>query len=141
MSSNASPHADCLVFKLEEYDKSPRRLDNTLYIVYDYQIEYFIIRGRRRSIPGFPSPTYSFECHDVNRLVDFIIYVFGADQIIHETLLNCKTLPAEGHDITFEMLQEADHDSIHITGYDDAIFTKERLVNILKILQNVFNCY
>lgn len=133
---------DCLVFKIEEYETPSGLIDNTMYVLYDCLSCRYIVRGSRRPLNPYVLPsTYSFECQYTNRLVDFIMYVISFDAKVNETLFNCKTLPSDVNDITFEMLREADRTRDEIVGYDDVVFTSVRLTKNLKILQNVFNDY
>jgi hypothetical protein len=131
--------ADCLVFKLEEFDCDNLGLDTTLFIIYDNNNEKFIIRGRRAA----SLHPYAFTCKKVQGLVDFIGFVVGDKNMLSYTLYSFDDLPVHQSDITVELLENITQCKTkdEVVGYDNKTFNAKQLSGILKILQNVFNYY
>ena len=131
--------ADCLVFKLEEFDRDNLRLDTTLFFIYDSNNEEFIIRGRRAA-SLYP---YAFTCKKEYDVVSFIEFVIGEKNVLSYTLYSFDDLPSYPSDITIELLETITKCKTkdEVTGYDNKTFNTKQLSNILKILQNVFNYY
>jgi hypothetical protein len=50
-------------------------------------------------------------------------------------------LNLNSNDITFEFLHDYDHSDYEISGYDNTRFSKNKIVETLRILRNVFNYY
>jgi len=132
---------DCLVLKLKEYDVERNKLDNTMFILYDMNTEEFVIRGQRDYNTRNEGCTYSFQCKREEELVDFIDYMIDSKNPVTEILYNCDNLPYSSNDITFEDLQEELYGYKELSGYDNQLFTKSRMLSNLKILKNMFNYY
>jgi hypothetical protein len=141
MTEFAQP--DCLVLKFEERETHSvtNEIDTTIYILYDKKEHNYVIRGRRRWTPKYQSATYSFVSEDVYDLADFLQYIICKSNDVNETLFNYDNLPLDSTDITFEFLQQHDHDDYEISGYNNIKMTKNNLVKKLKMLRNVFNYY
>ena len=129
--------ADCLVFKLEEFDCDNLQLDTTLFIIYDNNNEEFIIRGRRTT----SLHPYAFACKKAMDLVSFIGFIVGEKNLLSYTLYSFDDLPVYSADITIELLETITKCKTkdEIAGYDNKMFNAKQLSGILKILQNVFN--
>jgi hypothetical protein len=132
---------DCLVLKLEEYDIPSNILDNTLYVIYDKKEKNYIVRGKRFSTLKTPSCSYSFICENTKDLAFFISYIIDYNNNVNEILYNYDNLPYDSKDITFDFLNESDDKNYEISGYNNVIFCKKKLLKNLKMLKNVFNYY
>ena len=131
--------ADCLVFKLEEFDSDNLQRDTTMFIIYDNNNKEFIIRGRRATSDN----PYAFTCRKEYDLVSFIEFVIGQKNLLSYTLYSFDDLPVNQADITIELLETITDCKTkdEIAGYDNKPFNAKQLSDILKILQNVFNYY
>ena len=133
---------DCLVLKIEEHDyDNINKLDTTLYIVYDNKEHNYVIRGKRAPLRSMDSPPYSFVCDNAYNLADFITFVLCREHKWTYVLYNYDNLPATSDELTFDFFKRNDSRLYEIAGYDQADFDKKKLVNILRMLQNVFNYY
>ena len=139
MTKNHNP--DCLVLKFEEKDIITNEIDTTVYIFYDKKEHNYVIRGRRRWTPKYQSCTYSFVSEDVYNLADFLQYIISKENEVTEVLFNYDNLPLVSKEITFEFLQQFDHDDYEISGYNNVQITTKGLIKSLKMLRNVFNYY
>ena len=141
MSEFTNKLSDCLVFKIEEIEEETRKLDTTLYIIYDKKNHKYLIRGRRRWAPSCQSCTYSFDCDYAEDLAYFIKYLVCPDNTINEVLFNYNNLPEDPDDISFEFLHDYDHSDYEISGYNNKKLKRNRLLKNLRMLRNVFNYY
>ena len=141
MSSFTENVTDCLVFKFEEVERDTGKLDNTVYIIYDKKNHNYLIRGRRRWSHKNQSCTYSYKCEYANDLADFIQYLVCPDNKVNEILYNYDNFPANPDEITFDFLNENDHSDYEISGYNDKMLNRRRLLRNLRMLRNVFNHY
>jgi hypothetical protein len=132
---------DCLVFKFEEKVETTKEIDTTVYVFYDKKEHNYVIRGRRRWTPKCQSCTYSFVAEDVGDLADFLQYIICKKNLVNETLYNYDNFPVDTNEITFQTLQEYDHDDYEISGYDNQKFSRKRLLKNLRMLRDVFNYY
>jgi hypothetical protein len=132
---------DCLVLKIEEYvDKN---LDTTLYILYDKNEEFFLIRGKRSdNLGNYKCVPYSFYCKHITEITDFIDFIICKDSKISYTLYNYNDLSNDSDNIDFDYLHNLDNKlSFEISGYDNQKFNKNNITKFLKVLKNVFNYY
>ena len=141
MASFLNTISDCLVFKLEEVEHVTGIIDTTVYIIYDKKNHKYLIRGRRRWTPICQSCTYSYECDFANDLADFIQYIVCPDNRVNEILYNYDNLPEDPNEITFDFLNEYDHQDYEISGYNHKKLKRNRLLRNLRMLRNVFNYY
>ena len=132
---------DCLVLKLEEVECVTKKVDTTVFIFYDKKQHNYVIRGQRRWTPTHQSCTYSFVSEDVNHLADFLQYVICKSSTVNEILYNYDNLPVDSNEITFNFLNEYDHDDYEISGYNNEKLGRKRLLKNLRMLRNVFNYY
>jgi hypothetical protein len=136
---------DCLVLKLEENEvsevnnKNTGRVDTTIYIFYDKKEKNYVLRGQRRWSVGCQSCAYSFVCKSEVDLADFLQYIFCKKNTVNEILYNYDNLPKISNEITFDFLNKYDHGDYEISGYNNTVLIKNRLIKILKMLRNVFN--
>ena len=135
------PLPDCLVLKIEEHDVETKELDTTLYILYDKKYHNYVIRGRRRVTPNHQSCEYSFVCEDVHKLHIFITFVISKKNLWTYVLYNYDNLPVESDEITFEFLYDYDHSDYELAAYDKISYRKRELMDVLRMLRNVFNYY
>jgi hypothetical protein len=133
--------SDCLVLKIEEFVN--KTLDTTLYILYDKNEEFFLIRGKRNDNLGkYKCVPYSFYCKHITELTDFIDLTICVDSKVSYTLYNYNDLSNDSDDIDFEYLDNLENKlSFEITGYDNKKFNKSDITKYMKILKNVFNYY
>jgi hypothetical protein len=132
---------DCLVFKFEEVESITKKVDTTVYVFYDKKEHNYVIRGQRRWSPVYHSCSYSFVSEDVNDLADFLQYIICKDNYVNEVLFNYDNLPVVSNEITFEFLNQFDHDDYEISGYNNQKLGRKRLLKNLRMLRNVFNYY
>jgi hypothetical protein len=141
MSGFTENVTDCLVFKIVEIEAETYNIDTTMYIIYDKKNHKYLIRGRRRQIPEFPSCAYSYECEYASDLADFIEYLICRDNKVNEILYNYDNLPENPNEITFDFLNENDHPAYEISGYNDKKMDRKRLLKNLRMLRNIFNYF
>jgi hypothetical protein len=132
---------DCLVLKLEEVESTTKKVDTTVYIFYDKKEHNYVIRGQRRWSPIHQSTAYSFVSENVNDLADFLQYVICKSSTVNEILYNYDNFPVDSNDITFDFLNEYDHQDYEISGYNNQKFGRKSLLKNLRMLRNVFNYY
>ena len=133
---------DCLVLKLEEICEVSKDTDTTVYILYDSVKNTYIIRGRRRWRPQFPSCEYSYECpYSEEYVADFLQYIICKNNSVNETLYNYDNFPNDSNEITFEFLHNYDHSDYEISGYDNKKLHRNRLVKNLRMLRTIHNKY
>ena len=132
---------DCLVLKIEERDADSGELDTTVYVIYDKKEHNYVIRGKRRWTPKIQSCDYSFISEEVNDLAYFLQYIISEDNIVNEVLFNYDNFPVDSNDITYEFLQQYDHDDYEISGYNNVKLSPKRLKKNLRMLRNVFNYF
>ena len=63
------------------------------------------------------------------------------DNKVNEILYNYDNFPANPDEITFDFLNENDHSDYEISGYNDKMLNRRRLLRNLRMLRNVFNHY
>ena len=141
MSGFTENVTDCLVFKIDEIEAETYKIDTTMYIIYDKKNHKYLIRGRRRPIPGFQSCAYSYECEYASDLADFIQYLICPDNKVNEILYNYDNLPENPNEITFDFLNENDSPDYEISGYNDKKIQRKRLLKNLRMLRNIFNYF
>ena len=130
---------DCLVFKFEEVEKGTKKVDTTVYVLFDQRKHKYIVRGQRRWTPRYQSCSYSFDCEDICDLVYFLQYVICPGNRVNEVLYNYDNLPDDSNKITYEFLHDHDHEDYEISGYNKIKFSSKRLFNNLIMLRNIYN--
>jgi len=135
-----SENTDCLVLKIEEHDIDTKRLDTTMYILYDKKEHCFVIRGQRFS-KSIDSCTYSFNCEFAEELADFISFVICEKNQWSYTLYNYDNLPHTSDEINYDFFKRNDSKVYELTGYDRQKFKRKELLKKLRMLRNVFNYY
>ena len=132
---------DCLVFKFEEVEKGTKKVDTTVYVLFDQRKHKYIVRGQRRWTPRYQSCSYSFDCEHIWDLVYFLQYVICPGNRVNEVLYNYDNLPDDSNKITYEFLHDHDHEDYEISGYNKIKFRTKRLFNNLIMLRNISNNY
>lgn len=132
---------DCLVLKIEEIESESKKLDNTLFVVYDSNEDHFIVRGKRIDDASREFVPYSFMCEDAKSLANFISFTICKSNLWSYTLYNYDNLPYYSENITYEFLVENEDMSYEITGYDNQKYNRKQLLSNLRMLRNVFNYY
>ena len=130
---------DCLVFKFEEVEKGTKKIDTTVYVLFDQRKHKYIVRGQRRWTPRYQSCSYSFDCEHIWDLVYFLQYVICPGNRVNEVLYNYDNLPDDSSKITYEFLHDHDHEDYEISGYNKIKFSSKRLFNNLIMLRNIYN--
>lgn len=132
---------DCLVFKIEEYDSTSNKLDNTVFILYDTSCKQYIVRGLRVDTPKITSVPYSFNCKKISHLTDFISFIICKQNFWSYTLYNYNDLSYWSKYITFDSLYYAEDKANEISGYDNIVYERSELYKHLRMLKSVFNSY
>lgn len=132
---------DCLVFKIEEYDSTSNKLDNTVFILYNTSCKQYIVRGLRVDTPKITSVPYSFNCKKISHLTDFISFVICKQNLWSYTLYNYNDLPFSSENITFDTLCDDGNKENEISGYDNIVYERSELYKHLRMLKAVFNSY
>lgn len=128
---------DCLVFKFEEVDVDSKKIDNTVYVLFDNGKNKYIIRGKRKWTPN--SCAYSFECDRLSDLVDFLEYIICSYNKVNEVLYNYDNFPEDSNEITYDFLNEYDNSDYEISGYNSKKFSRKRLFKNLRMLRKISN--
>jgi hypothetical protein len=131
---------DCLVLKIEEYYHDSEELDTTLYVLYDKEADYFVVRGQRFS-KKVSSCTFSFQCEFADELADFISFVICKKNLWTYVLYNYDNLPATSDEITYSFLKKNESNVYEIAGYNHRQYDRDALLRNLRMLKNVFNYY
>lgn len=114
--------------------------EHILYLLYDYRLNTFLVRGKRES-EDIDFPPYSFECNSITSLVSFIDMLIEDGDVDLE-IYNIKDLPESSYDITYERLDDSCSGQHQITGYVNYnLNRRDEIVKLLNILKNVINPY
>ena len=128
---------DCLVLRVDEFDRDSHKLDTSMYIFYDVNEEMYVIRGKRPN----EWQTYNFYCDGMHDTMDFVRTVICKENWWSYSLYNCNNLPLDSDDITFGTLENNIRKENEVTGYDFVDYNKKTLKRMLRILRNVYNYY
>lgn len=128
---------DCLVLRIDEFERDSYRLDTSMYIFYDVNEEVYVIRGKRPD----SWETYSFYCDTMHDLLDFVRTAICKGNLWTYTLYNCNNLPLDSDDITFGTMESSVTKENEVCGYDYQNYSKKTLKRMLRILRNVYNYY
>ena len=131
---------DCLVLKLEEFERNTDNIDNTIYILYDTNKETYIVRGTRNGLVNGPKD-FSYECENMDSLIVFVRYAIGKYNMVSESLYNFPEMYVESNNITFDYLCERSRESEEISGYMITRIKKSRLKKMLIMLRDLGNYY
>jgi len=134
---NTNYPTDCLVLRIDEFDCDTRKLDTSMYILYDVNEDLYVIRGKRPD--GWA--TYSFYCETLHDVKDFVSTVICKENLWSYSLYNCDNLPLDSDDITFGTLEYSVRKELEVAGYDYQQYNKKTLKRMLRILRNVYNYY
>lgn len=132
---------DCLVLKLEEFERNTDNIDNTIYILYDTNKERYIVRGTRSGGVSNTQNDFSYECENVDSLIVFLRYAIGKYNMVSESLYNFPEMYVESNNITFDYLCERSRESEEISGYMISRIKKSRLKKLLIMLRDLGNYY
>jgi len=137
---------DCLVLKFQEVENQEVEnhkdvIDTTVYVLYDKREHKYVVRGKRRWSPKFQSPSYAYECENIDDLADFLQYIICPYNKVNEILYNYNNLPFSSSEITFDFLNENDHSFYEISGYNNKNLNRKRLLRNLRMLRKVSNEY
>jgi len=132
---------DCLVMKIEEYDSTTGKLDNTIFLLYDTRCKHYVVRGLREDTSKITSDPYSFTCKKISHLTDFISFVICKQNLWSYTLYNYNNLPFSSKYITFDSLNDDGNRSNEVSGYDNIAYNRSDLYKHLRMLKSVFNSY
>ena len=132
---------DCLVLKIEEYGINDGELDTSLYILYDKLKRRYVIRGKRKDYNGNTFQPFSFVCNNSKDLTKFITFVICKVSLCSYILYNYDNLHMSSDDITYDFLCENESYNYELAGYNKVKFDKKRLLQNVRMLNNVFNYY
>lgn len=135
--------SDCLVLKIEEYEKSSKhqKIDNSLFIFYDKKTHKYVVRGKRRDSKKHKFEPYSFICEDVEKLRNFISIIICKSNLYTYVLYNYDNLPCDSNDIYFDFLENNELRNYEIAAYDKQKYNCGHLTKILHVLRDVFNYF
>ena len=128
---------DCLVLRIDEFDRDSRKLDTSMYVLYDTNEEVYVIRGKRPDA----WETYSFYCDTMHDTLDFVRTVICKENLWSYSLYNFNNLALDSDDITFGDLEYSVRKEVEVAGYDYQNYNKKTLKRMLRILRNVYNYY
>ena len=120
--------------------RGERKIDTTLFILYDHVHKEYLVRGSRR---GNFTP-YSFVCSTMADVRSFVEWAICIHNRVSYTLMNYNDLPFHSIEITYDYLAEHyDERQNEVVGYDNCKlkFNDSFLNNYLRILRNVYNRY
>lgn len=126
---------DTLVLKIAKYTHD---VNNIMYILYDYSLDKYIIRGEKLTKKPYKSTNYSFECVSTTYLRDFIITILGNKNAITYSLYNYDNLPSTSDEVTYEFLEDND-DKIYELSNEITVLKKTQLKQYLNMLTHVLN--
>jgi hypothetical protein len=139
MTDNAVP--DCLVLKIEEIECDRNRLDQSVFVFYDQNVETYVVRGKRRVTPKIGSASFSYECDNADDLAFFLDYLFCQNNNVNEILYNYDNFPDDSNDITFEFLSDYECKEYEISGYNDVNHSVKRFKRLLRMIRKVGNYF
>jgi len=128
---------DCVVLRIDEFDRDTQKLDTSMYVLYDVNEEVYVIRGKRSDDWN----TYSFYCETLHGLVEFVSTVICKNNLWSYSLYNCDNLPLDSDVITFGTIEYSVKKESEIVGYDCQDYNEKTLKRMLRILRNVYNYY
>lgn len=136
---------DTLVLRIVERCEDTHKIDTTLFVIYDTQLNTYIIRGcrRRPKKNHLFSPAYSFECRYADHVMDFIKVVLDQSNDLNIEIYNYTDLPNDSNNITFEMLEKMVNREFEICAYDERTIEKDEsfvytTLNVLRHVNNTF---
>ena len=132
---------DCLVLMIQEKEKKSQWIDNTLFILYDTQLNKYIIRGKRNNCNNLHFLPYSFTCENENDLFEFINFSTCSKNKLSIDLINYDNLPYDSNAITFDFLINIVDRNYEIAAYDNVKINKKNMIKLLRILKKVVNEY
>lgn len=130
---------DCLVLKIEEFDKEDGSLDHSLFVFYDPVYHKYILRGKRNDTECIQSEPYSFECNDSKDVYDWIDVMVGFDNTFSIYLYNYDHLPYDSNDIYYSFLETSEDESYTIVVYDTIEKSNPLLLKMIRLLKRVRN--
>jgi hypothetical protein len=135
-----SSYPDCLVLKIEEYEKCTNELDTTIYVLFDTKQQTYLLRGKR-SEKKMESTNFSFFCNTLNELSYFVSFVICKKKLWTYVLYNYNNLPKDSYNITYEYLKENGTKTNELAGYNYQKYDSSVLFQNLRMLSSVFNYY
>ena len=141
---------DCLVLMIQEKERKSHSIDNTLFILYDTQLEKYVIRGKRNDCKKYNFLPYSFTCKNEKDIFEFINFSICSSNKLSIDLMNYDNLPYDSDDITFDFLIDNVDRNYEIFAYDNVkinkkkrnnYFCKKNMIKLLRMIKNVANEY
>jgi hypothetical protein len=132
--------ADCLVLHLGETDMYTGVFRTDIYVFNDSNTGLFEIRGKIQK-PNKHPYNFSFQSETEDKLAEFLKYIMVCEDKMNEYLYNCKILPEETKDITYEFFDENIDKCQVIASKSFQKITTKRLTKLVKMVANVFNYY
>lgn len=121
-------------------------IDTRLFIGWDERTNDFFIRGRRQDVSteskwsklDIGYVPYAFHCKTINDLYSFIKFTMSKKGNV--ILYNFNNINLVSTDkLTYEFFESRMDTNYEISGYNNIILKRSRIVNYLKILQNTYN--
>jgi hypothetical protein len=131
---------DCLVLRLDELDIYNGVTVSVMYVFHDSKTDLFEIRGQQNDLGSEPCK-YSFKAETEHELAEFLKYIMNTEHKMLETLYNCKILPEETEDITYDFFDKNIDNCQVIASKSFQKITTKRLTKVLGMVANVFNYY
>ena len=129
--------SDCLVLKIEERrNKRDDELMTTLFILYDEDLNKFVVRGKADERSSYH---YSFVCESASDLADFVSVVICKRSRWTFVLYSIDNLPETSNEITYNVLDYLCIRPNEIAGYNCLKYNRNYLTDMLRILRNVYN--
>jgi hypothetical protein len=137
MTKLTSYPTDCLVLRIDEMDVDTKKLDITMYVLYDSNNETFVVRGKREN----EWITHSYYCESLKDLSSFLSTVICKQNLWSYTLYTMENLADNSDDISFGTLDRKATKETEFCGYDSLPYSRKTLRKMLNILRNVYNYY
>lgn len=126
---------------IEEVDETHKScpIDTRLFIGYDENNNDYFIRGRRQDINSSDFVPFAFHCETSNQVYDFIKFTMP-ERKANVILYNFNnTYDKKTNELTYEFFEDLMHKNYEISGFDNIILKRSRVVRFLRLLKNAYN--
>ena len=138
---SSNPSSDSLVLKItERFMDTTNSIDNIIYIFFDINEDRYHLRCKRFDIVQDCLP-YSFCCDNPHDLFDFINFIIPPGTQVMYDFITYKSMALSSNDVTYSYLEENYDYKNEIVGYYPKKIKRRRLLNILRMLRNIYNDY
>ena len=124
---------DCLILRIDEHQLNGSTFTtNHMYVLYDANTNYFLIRGVSYDIP------FSFKARYNRDVRQFVECVTNPHSTLYYSLYNYADLPSTADEITLDYLSEiSDEYAISLDKTSNTVSLK----SMISMVQNMFNYY